>query len=148
MNRLRVPWSSSMTLFRRISLQVGGSSLSHSSSPPYRPRFPSISRRTTLISSKNQSTPTSLIAHSLSDNDTPTRPSPSPAAVGRWGHSSSSVIVRFIKRFDGTAAGSSILRAASAPATGSFAGSSSPSCTRAEAWSQWMCSWWILSPSK
>ncbi len=96
----------------------------------------------------NQSTPTSLIAHSLSDNDTPARLSPPPAAVGHSDHSSSSVIVRFISRFDGTAVGSSILRAASAPATGSFAGSSSPSCTRAEAWSQWMCSWWILPPSK
>ena len=51
-------------------------------------------------------------------------------------HSRSSAIVRFIKRFDGTAAGSRALRATSTPATGSPAASNSPNCTRADAWSQ------------
>src|SRR5262249_10653669 len=51
-------------------------------------------------------------------------------------HSSSSLIVRFISKFDGTAAGSRALRATSAPATGRPAGSSNPNCTRTDAWSQ------------
>ena len=51
-------------------------------------------------------------------------------------HSNSSAIVRFIKRFDGTAAGSRALRATSTPATGSPVGSNRPNCTRTDAWSQ------------
>ena len=61
---------------------------------------------------------------------------PSAAASGSACHSNSSAIVRFIKRFDATAAGSRALRATSTPATGSPAGSSSPNCTRTDAWSQ------------
>jgi hypothetical protein len=63
-----------------------------------------------------------------------------PSKSGRhfWAprHSNSSAIARFIKRFDRTAAGSRALRATSTPATGSPAGSNSPNCTRADAWSQ------------
>jgi len=47
-----------------------------------------------------------------------------------------SAMVRFIRRFDGTAPGSMAFRATSTPATGSPVGSSNPNCTRTDAWSQ------------
>jgi hypothetical protein len=51
-------------------------------------------------------------------------------------YSKSSSIMRFISKLEDTEVGSSILRAASTPDTGRWAGSSNPSCTKAAAWSQ------------